>query len=334
MTKPMKIFKALYDGNISLGDDYIIESAVLDDEKNTRVLNQAEISKLLGKSIGGSKRGEANMPRWISAANLNAFIPTDLREAILNPIVYKTVSGNVAHGIEATKLADVCGVWLNAEKAGKLHESQRETAIRAYILVMALAKTSIIRLVDEATGYLDAKDKAKDAIQQFLNKALKDEASKWIKTFQDEFFEMIFKMKGWNWSVSSKKPSVVGHYINDLVYSRIAPNILTELRAKNPKIDGVRKRKHHSHLTADFGHPILKDHLAGLIAIGRVSGYDWDNFIIMVNRAFPIYGQTIELNFPETLKEIENKNTKYSGSNRTLPLGLNNNTEENLPSLD
>lgn len=299
--------KALYDGNLEIGENYIIDSAVLDDENRTRVLSQTEVVKALGRSQGGSKRGMANLPRWISASNLTNYISSDLRKAILNPIIYKTTNGSIAHGIEATKLVDICQMWLELEKSGEIHESQKEAARRSYILILSLAKTSIIALVDEATGYQFAKERAKDTLQQFLKRALQEEAVKWVKTFQDEFFEMIFKMKGWNWGTTTKKPGVVGHYINDLVYSRISPSLVGELRTLNPKSNNGRKRKHHQHLTREFGHPILKDHLAGIIALGRASGYDWDIFKKLVDKSFPVFGQTIQLNFPETLEELENK---------------------------
>ncbi len=323
-----KQLKALYDGPLEIGENYIIDSAVLDDDKRTRVLSQTEIVKALGRSQGGSKRGTAKLPRWISAQNLTPYISSDLRKAILNPIVYKTTNGSTAHGIEATKLVDICEVWLDLEKSGNIHESQKEAARRAYILIKSLAKTSIIALVDEATGYQFAKERAKDTLQQFLKRALQEEAVKWVKTFQDEFFEMIFKMKGWTWGSTTKKPGVVGHYINDLVYSRISPSLVEELRAKNPKIDGNRKKKHHQYLTRDFGHPILKEHLAALVALGRASGFDWDIFKKLVDKAYPVYGKTIQLNFPETLEELSTRHD-LSEFNENLKKGLGFNPKSN-----
>lgn len=325
-----EIINALYDGQLEIGEGYFIDSAVLDDENRTRVLNQGEISKALGKVYGGSKRGMAKMPRWISANNLDPYISDSLRMAILNPIMYKTSKGNLAHGIEATKLVDICCVWVDAEKDGKLHEKQQETAKNASVLIRALAKTSIISLIDEATGYQNAKDRAKNTLQEFLKRALQDEAAKWVKTFQDEFFEMIFKMKGWNWGNTVRRPGVVGHYINDLVYSRIAPNVIEDLRVKNPKIDGVRKKHHHSFFTPDFGHPILKEHIASLIALGRASSFNWEVFIQLVNKAFPVYGKTIEINFPETLEELnQSDNKNLSDFNQKLQQGLNWNPKDN-----
>ena len=64
-------------------------------------------------------------------------------------------------------------------------------------------------------------------------------------------------------SLKGKRPGIVGTYTNDLVYERLAPGILEELEARNPKDDkGHRKGKHHQLLTEDVGHPALAQHLS------------------------------------------------------------------------
>ena len=45
-----------------------------------------------------------------------------------------------------------------------------------------------------------------------------------------EFYENIYKLKGWPWpGMSKNRFSVVAHYTNDLVYERVAPGLLAEL---------------------------------------------------------------------------------------------------------
>jgi hypothetical protein len=127
-----------------------------------------------------------------------------------------------------------------------------------------------------------------------LQKFLDEEKGKWVKTFPDEFFEAIFKMKKWNWEMANKgqKPQVVGHYINNYVYSRLAPQVLVELRKINPKSDdGKRKGKHTQWIDIDFGHPKLKGHLDILIAFSKAAGYNWNNWHRMVERALPKFNQ-------------------------------------------
>lgn len=70
---------------------------------------------------------------------------------------------------------------------------QIQFADSAEMIVRALAKTGIIALVDEATGYEQVREK--DALKKFLDKFLLEEQTKWVKTFPDEFFERIVHNK-------------------------------------------------------------------------------------------------------------------------------------------
>ena len=52
----------------------------------------------------------------------------------------------------------------------------------------------------------------------------------------EEFFVNIYRLKGWVWpGMKKNRYSVVGHYINDLVYKRLGPGVLDELVRKSPK---------------------------------------------------------------------------------------------------
>jgi hypothetical protein len=112
----------------------------------------------------------------------------------------------------------------------------------------------------------------------------------------DEFYKEMFRLRGWQWlSLKGKRPGIVGIYTNDLVYERLAPGILEELEARNPKDEqGHRRGKHHQWLTEDVGHPALAQHLHAVIGLMRASG-GWDQFYRLLNRAFPKKGQTLEL---------------------------------------
>ncbi len=126
------------------------------------------------------------------------------------------------------------------------------------------------------------------------------ELTKWAKTFPDEFYSQMFRLRGWSyvpWSV--KRPSAVGKYTNDLIYERLAPGIIDELRKLNPTDQrGRRKVQHHRWLTEDIGHPHLREHLAAVIALMKASS-TWDAFRRAINRALPRYGSTIELPLTE-----------------------------------
>jgi hypothetical protein len=105
-----------------------------------------------------------------------------------------------------------------------------------------------VALIDEATGYQEVRDR--NALQVILDKYLTDEWAKWTKTFPDDFYKELFRLKGIEYPPrSGKKASYVGHWTNDVVYDRLVPGLKEELKKKNPVTGkGHRARKHHQHL--------------------------------------------------------------------------------------
>ncbi|HEX9740242.1 MAG TPA: P63C domain-containing protein [Ignavibacteriaceae bacterium] len=230
------------------------------------------------------------LTKFINESPITKHLKTGVLKQLNNPIKFQRPqaggSQSSAYGYEVTILIDICDSILEANKTGEKIDS---TIIEnAQIIIRSVAKVGIIALVDEVTGY--EKVREKDTLQMFLQKFLEEEKGKWVRTFPPEFFEAIFKMKGWTWKqASTKKPSVVGHYINNYVYSRLAPKILTELRRLNPKDDkGNRKGNHPQWINPEFGHPKLKEHLTVLTAFAKATGYNWNNWNRMVERALPI----------------------------------------------
>jgi len=161
------------------------------------------------------------------------------------------------------------------------------------MLVRGLAQTGIVALVDEATGYQQVRQR--DALQAFLDRFLRKELAAWVKTFPDEFFSELFRLKRWQWRGTSRRPGVVGKYINDLIYDRLGPGVLDELQRRNPVLESGRRRtKHFQWLTEDIGHPALAQHMYATIGFMRASN-DWDEFKASFYRAFPKKGENLAL---------------------------------------
>lgn len=293
---------ATHTGTINIGD-WQIECAVLDDGR--RVLSQRGLNRALGRSHGGvdfqrkrESEGGGEMPVFLGPKNLLPFISNDLMAVVTKPILYRTESAATGHGMEAGLLPQVCDVWIAAREAGVLSKAQEPVAARARILLRGLADLGIVALVDEATGYQEVRDKR--ALQALLDKYLLKELAAWAKRFPDDFYKEMFRLRGWKWPVpQARRPGIVGTYTNDLVYERLAPGILEELQARNPKDEkGNRRGHHHRFLTEDVGHPALAQHLHATIGLMRASG-SWDQFYRMMNRAFPKKGATLELAFDD-----------------------------------
>jgi hypothetical protein len=62
------------------------------------------------------------------------------------------------------------------------------------------------------------------------------ELAAWAKKFPDEFYENIYRLKGWPWpGMGKNRYSVVAYYTRDLVYERLGPGLLKELESKSPR---------------------------------------------------------------------------------------------------
>lgn len=275
--------KSICDGEIRIGD-ICIPCAVIED--GIRVISQRQTLIALGRSKQGSSNDAIELPVILRANNLKPFIPDDLTTP-LNYIKYQPKSGGkLANGVRAEVLPRICEVFINARNAGALKQSQIKTAEQCQILQNGFARIGITALVDEATGYQDIR--AKNALVRILEKYLAPEIQKWTKTFPLDFYREIYRLKEWEWGESEvgKKPytpSIVGRYTDDLIYKRIAPGILDELRNKNPD----KRVRHHQWFDPEHGHPKLKEHIAGIIALMRASD-TWEQSKKLINKSFPI----------------------------------------------
>jgi hypothetical protein len=293
---------ATHRGKLHIGGT-VIPCAVLDTGKRVVTENGITVA-LLGSRSGASKRltkrlkrEGAPLPMFLAPGNLKDFISQELVDGPLTPIKYRD-GERVVTAYDAEILPAACDVWLRAREAGKLQDQQADKAKQAEILMRGLAQTGIIALVDEATGYQEIRPR--DALQQYLEMVLRKELAAWSKRFPDEFYENIYKLKGWKWpGMGKNRYSVVAHYTRDLIYERLGPGILKELEARSPKNEkGVRKNKFHQWLTDDIGHPLLAQHMHAILMFQRLAianGHGWVRFHRTVDQVMPRKGQNLEL---------------------------------------
>jgi hypothetical protein len=279
-------------------DDIEIPCFVLEDE--TRVLTQAGLQKGIGMSKSGSHMaGVRRLSKLI--ARFSSKIPelNVVTARIEKPIEFQPPwGGRTALGYEATILADICDAVLAARKVRLLHKQQEHIADRCEILMRGFARVGIIALVDEATGYQDIRGRL--ALQKILDKYLLDYKAAWAKRFPDDFYRGIFRLKKWPYDPSSiKRPSIIGTMTNDIVYARLAPGILDELKERTPKDErGRRKFRFHQWFTEDIGHPKLQEHLVKVMTLLDASP-NYAMFHRLLQRAIPKIGETLPLDIPE-----------------------------------
>lgn len=248
--------------------------------------------KSLGRTWRGRKYAGTELPVFLEANNLKPFLPKDL-SPVLSPKLFRTDKGAAGEGFSAEILPLVCETYLAARDGGKLTAPQLAIAKQCEILARGLARVGVIALVDEATGYQEVRDKV--ALQAILDAFLRKELAAWAKRFPDEFYEQIYRLRGWEWKGRGKNPpQVVASYTKDFVYARLAPNILQELERRNPAEGGRRRSAHHQWLTEDVGHPALAQHLHAVITLMRVAK-NWNQFKLMLDVAHPRRGDTLQL---------------------------------------
>ena len=293
MTEALKVIAGAADKPLIIGE-IEIPCYVLEDE--TRVLSQRGVFSSVNATRGGP-RGQADlgaeMPRFASQNWLKPYISSDLELALKSPIQFQPPAGATAYGYPATLLVGLCDAIMEANRAGKTTPRQQVIVNRALTLMRGFATVGIIALVDEATGYQEIR--ARRALATILEEFIAKEKRPWTRTFPFEFYELLYKLRGWDGPDGHKRTHQVGRDTNDIVYDRLAPGVLAELQRINPTLPtGGRRDKHHQWFTPEHGHPRLREHLAGVMALMRAAP-NWGGFRRSLQRAYPKLNENLPL---------------------------------------
>lgn len=273
--------------------DIEIPCYVLQDGR--RVLHQRGLVSSLGMGRGGSSEGRGDrLAKFTAQTRLSKFVSEHLLAVTKNPIKFRTPPGNTAYGYEATILADICDAVLAARKEGYLQKQQMHIAERCEILVRGFARVGIIALVDEATGYQELR--ARDALAKILEAFIAKELQPWVKTFPDDYYRHLFRLRGLEYPNDSiKRPQYFGILTNDIVYKRLAPGVLDELKRVTPRDDNERpKHRYFQRLTSNVGYPKLREHLGSVVTIMKLSD-EWKEFMDRIDRIHPRYNSQLPL---------------------------------------
>jgi hypothetical protein len=295
---------ATHEGKFNIGETEV-SCAVL--PNGLRVITQATFLRSLGRSRS-PKAGTGvlstvdDLPFFLQAEVLKPFISEELAMST-TPIFYKSSTGSKGVGYDARLLPQVSEVYLKYRdsiltKSGKIPRNYTHIIKASDILMRGLANVGIISLVDEATGF--QRDRAKDALERILEEFIAKELRPWVKTFPEDFYSHLFRLRGLKFPRDTiSRPKYFGHLTNDIVYKRLAPKVLDELKKSTPKDSSGRyKQKLFQRLTEDVGHPKLREHLASVITLMKISS-DYQQFKRHLDMAHPRYGDNFELPFDD-----------------------------------
>jgi hypothetical protein len=262
-----------------------------------RLFSERGFLSLIGVRGRGSTGGH-RLNAILRDPLLKSFFSLEILVAIENPIRFISPTETLVLGYEAEVLSEFCIGFTKARSAGILiTEVQRRYAEYCENLVHAYARMGIEAWIDEATGFQT--ERKRDALHRILERYLSAHWATWAKTFPDDYYEQVFRLRAWKYDPASlAKPQVLGHITNDIVYSRLAPGVLTALREKNPVVDGRRIRKHHQWLTRDYGHPELKRYIDKLIFLMQGST-SWRSFHAALQRSAPRLHDQGEFDFDD-----------------------------------
>lgn len=270
-----------------------LECYVLEDGR--RVFHKRGMAKALGlKSEGGNA-----FMKTLSRKGLGSEIDEKLWENIDNPIIFKSLGSDPAHGYEAEVLVDVCKAVLRANSAGKLTKSQETIANQSTVIINALAKVGIIALIDEATGYQS--ERSPDALRLLVDAYIEKEMREWEKEFPDDYYITLNKVYGSDpyvtralGSVVINKPQHFGNFTNRFVYGPLENGeALKELQRLNPQVGvkGSRKQRFHQYLKKGYGLEKLREQRQEVLTMLKLSD-NIDDFKRLYEKRFgPIDGQ-------------------------------------------
>lgn len=257
-------------------------------EDGRRIITQASIFKAFDRPARGSRSKDeegVKIPAFLDSKNLKPYMSKEIAD-VITPIKYMGINKTECSGYKAEVIPVVCEMYLNAQRDGTLTSNQTKIAVISDLLIRSLATVGIIGLIDEATGYQEIRPR--DALEAYLNKILSKELTAWCKRFPDIYYENIYKLKGWpEFSTSKNKYSCVGHYTNDIIYSRLGKDVLDELKSKTPD---TSKERMHQWLSVDTGHPLLSNHMQAILTLQKLAlanGWGWNKFVTLVDQTFP-----------------------------------------------
>lgn len=282
--EPEGMPKAVSQGSLSIGE-VVIDVYVLSDRR--RLIHKRGMARALGlKSEGGNA-----FMKTITSKGLGSVISDELKQKIANPIEFKPLIGDPAHGFTAEVFIEVCDAIIDAHKQKKLSASQSFLGLQAEFIVRSAAKIGIIGLIDEATGFIA--DKRREEYRELWTQFIRDECRAYEAEFPERFFESLYRLYGLKRKdpKSFKHPRFFSKFIRKYVYAPLANShgaILEDLDAKNPVVyaNGGRRYKMFQFLSDEIGMPALKGHLWQVVGIAA-GATDKSAFERAFYRAFP-----------------------------------------------
>lgn len=155
--------------------------------------------------------------------------------------------------------------------------------------------------IELISGRIINLDEERENTERIIATALKD----YSKRVPQIYYREIFRLNGWNLPEGniSEKPSIVGRFTNQIIYSRFNKEVLPQLQRLNPYIVlGMRNFKHFQWLTEE-GQRLFDNYIQDAISVMQESS-DWYDFRVKHATKF---GVTFQLNWEKDYEKTKKK---------------------------
>lgn len=299
-----KVIRVVLEGVVRFGE---IETncAVLNDKDETTVFTMRALESTLKMPRPKGYKSTGNqglivgdlLPSFMRVKAIKTRVNKDLSLATFKPIKFALKKGGTALGFPAKLIPNLIRVWVEALDAGALTEPQRRIAQTLQAMGTAASSVGVIGIIHESLGY---QEKRKKALVQLFTEIFEEQTHPWAHEFSIEFYEHIYRLtdkmydweellRGVNPENKPQTPSWIGRVTRDIIYSRLKPKgILDILEKRNPTNQkGIRKNRHHMHLTKQQGLKILHTHL-GRVELLMKQHKKWQEFYAELDTHFPV----------------------------------------------
>ena len=231
---------------------------VLDDGR--RVISRSGAVALLTDRSGGG-----NLEQYLRVGALRPYLPDDVLDQFIDFSIPEVVNRTV-RGLHAETFLDITRAFVQARNDGALTtDRQQDIAVKADMFLSACAKTGLIALIDEVTGY--QYERAQDALQLKLNLYLEQEMRKWEKTFPDALWREFGRLTQWQGRLNAR-PKYWGKLVLELIYGYLDRDVLDWLRDNAPAPQ--KGRNYHQWLSSQFGLKRLTEHIWMTIGMAKI----------------------------------------------------------------
>ena len=238
--------------------------------------NGQRVFSLKGIVVGLTGTEGGQLAEYLKVRSLRPYLPNDLvpsDDGIIPALIKFDTGGKFftkhAIGFPVERFMDVCAAYSEAlhqhvlrVEGSELTPRQIDIAHRAAGFLRACAKTGIVALVDEVTGY--QYDRAQDALRLKMKLFIEDEMRKWEKTFPDQLWIEFGRLTKWD-GPAHLRPKYWGKLVMELVYGYLDPDVAKWLKENAPK--PLRGQNYHQWLSSQYGLKRLVEHIWMLVGM-------------------------------------------------------------------